>query len=150
MSSISLIKNPMTRQKITQPSCNQLTNGNYQIKQKNATLNMRVRERETHTHTRSPQSVLSPGYFGPSRIHKRFHRFFLSIGCPLLLWNARPQSYSKVKAYKVQKVLKLIASIVLNCNCDIMSIFPLTPNYNQLFQNLHQIEQNCTSSNCSS
>ena len=38
MSSISLIKNPMTRQKITQPSCNQLTNENYQIKQKNATL----------------------------------------------------------------------------------------------------------------
>ena len=61
----------MTRQKISQPSCNQLTNGNYQIKQKNATFNMRVREREreTHTHTHEVpnqcylQDILGPHEF---------------------------------------------------------------------------------------
>ena len=53
---------------------------------------------------------------------------------------------SKLKAYKVQKVLKLIATIVLACNCDIIFIFSLTRNpmaynYNWFFQNLHKLSK---------
>ena len=63
--------------------------------------------------------------------HEKVPHVLHSIASPLFFWNVRPKRYSKVElfkaeAYKVQKVLKLIATNGLTCNCDIISIFSLT------------------------